>query len=115
MSCRSKIASALGKGRLFRTCQLGDDPGTYGQYNELQLIECAADSGSFTIGFRQGQGPKRPIETTVNIAANATAEAVERAIENLYGIDDVEWELAQMGVLQSELAVNPHPPGQGRR
>ena len=73
-----------------RTCQLGDDPGTYGQYNELQLIECAADSGSFTIGFRQGQGPKRPIETTVNIAANATAEAVERAIENLYGIDDVE-------------------------
>ena len=36
------------------------------------------------------QGPKRPIETTVNIAANATAEAVERAIENLYGIDDVE-------------------------
>lgn len=73
-----------------KTCQLGDDPGTYGQYNELQLVECAADSGTFTLAFRQGVGPKRPIETTVNIKANASAIDVEKALENLYNIDDIE-------------------------
>lgn len=32
-----------------------------------------------------------------------------------FAVDDIEWELAQMGVLQTEMTLNPHPPGQGRR
>ena len=53
-------------------------------------MECEADSGSFTLAFRQGVGPKRPVETTATIAANATAATVEEALEELYGIDDIE-------------------------
>jgi len=65
-----------------RTCPLGDDPATYGQYNELQVVRCEAAGGSLRIGFRQAM--TRPIPF------NATRAAVERELESLPTITDIE-------------------------
>merc|ERR1711998_232615 len=62
-------------------CPLGDDPGTYGQFNELQLMQCTAASGSFKLTFRQHE--------TSKIAWNATASVVESRLEALDTIYDI--------------------------
>jgi hypothetical protein len=58
-----------------RTCPRGDDPGSTGQANEVQLIQCLATSGSFSITFRG--------HTTVPIPYNANIATVDAAIEAL--------------------------------
>lgn len=65
-----------------RTCSLGDDPGTYGQFNELQLLECQASSGTFSLRFRQ--------ESTQPIPFNATVEMIEKSLESIPTINDIE-------------------------
>jgi len=65
-----------------RTCPLGDDPGTYGQFNELQLLKCTAFSGEFTLTYLA--------ETTGAIAFNASAAEVEAALETLHTIVDID-------------------------
>lgn len=65
-----------------RSCPTGDDPGTYGQSNELQLLTCAADSGTFKLNFRRAQ--------TVAIAHDASAGELEAALEALPSITNVE-------------------------
>ena len=65
-----------------RTCPFGDDPGTYNQENELQTLTCAADSGTFTLTFRQA--------TTAPIAFDATAADLEKAIESISTVTDLE-------------------------
>lgn len=64
-----------------RSCVLGDDPGTHGQSNELQLFACRADAGKFTLTFREA--------TTRKLHHNATAAAVEEALEALATIGTV--------------------------
>jgi len=64
-----------------RTCPRGDDPGTRGQRNEVQLLECLADSGSFRLAFRQ--------RTTAPLAHAATAAQVEAALDALPTLTDV--------------------------
>lgn len=64
-----------------RSCPRGDDPETYGQVNEVQLIACAATGGTFKLGFRQ--------EVTADIRWNATAQEVESAIEAMPTAGDV--------------------------
>lgn len=58
-----------------RTCARGDDPLTTGQNNEVQLLECAADFGTFTLSFRR--------ETTGPISADASVSDVTDAINAL--------------------------------
>ncbi|CAM9541707.1 unnamed protein product, partial [Phaeothamnion confervicola] len=58
-----------------RLCPTGDDPGTYGQAPETQLLSCAATNGSFTLAFRRAE--------TGQIPFDATAEELEAAIEAL--------------------------------
>lgn len=58
-----------------RSCPTGDDPGTYDQVQERQILRCDADGGSFALTFRQQQ--------TAAIAWNATASEVELALEQL--------------------------------
>jgi hypothetical protein len=66
-----------------RECVFGDDPVTAG-VNEEQVVHCDCDatcSGNFYLTFRG--------ETTAAIAHDATAAAVEAALEALLTIDDV--------------------------
>ena len=58
-----------------RTCPKGDDPLTSGQVNEVQLLECHADGGTFTLSYKR--------ETTINIPVDANAAAVTKAINAL--------------------------------
>ena len=64
-----------------RVCPKGDDPGSSDQVNEIQLIQCAATSGTFTVTFRE--------HATAAIAYNANAADIKAALEALDTIVDV--------------------------
>ena len=55
-----------------RLCPTGDDPGTYEDHWEVQLFQCVATSGFFTLSFRE--------QTTAPIAANGTTVAELKSI-----------------------------------
>lgn len=58
-----------------RTCAKGDDPLTSSQNNDVQLLECHADFGSFTLSFGR--------ETTVPISVDASVADVTNALNEL--------------------------------
>ena len=58
-----------------RTCPMGDDPLTTSQLNDVQLLECYADFGTFTLSFGR--------ETTVPISVDASVADVTKAINAL--------------------------------
>jgi len=58
-----------------RTCPFGDDPDTMGQFNEVQLLSCAAFSGTFTLSFRDA--------VTTALSHAATAVQVAAALNKL--------------------------------
>lgn len=62
-------------------CPRGDDFYTDDDKVERQLIQCIADTGSFTLTFRDA--------TTVNIAVSATADTVKAALDELPTIGQV--------------------------
>lgn len=64
-----------------RLCPRGDDPATYDDSPEIQILQCIADGGSFTLAFRQ--------QETSAIPHNATAAEVEAALELLSSVTDV--------------------------
>jgi len=47
-----------------RTCPVGDDPGTYDDHTEVQLLKCIANGGTFTLKFRNLQTPPIPWSVT---------------------------------------------------
>jgi hypothetical protein len=61
-----------------RACPTGDDPMTTSQANEVQLLECTATSGTFTLSFLGF--------STVPISANATISELSEAITILPSI-----------------------------
>lgn len=64
-----------------RECPRGDDPGTYDDHVEVQLLQCIADDGTFQLGFRQ--------QITENIPYDAIAFVVEAALEKLSTLSDL--------------------------
>merc|ERR1711904_157240 len=78
----NKAAAWDGYDCALRSCIHGDDPGTYGQFNEYQILECQASSGEFSLQFRQ--------ETTRPIPFNASTAQIEKALEAIATIDDIE-------------------------
>ena len=58
-----------------RTCAEGDNPLTGSQYNDVQLIECHADFGTFTLSFGR--------ETTAPISVAASVADVTNALNTL--------------------------------
>jgi len=62
-----------------RTCARGDDPLTPSQNNEVQLLECHADFGTFTLSFGR--------ETTSPIPVDASVSQVMSAINALSSLE----------------------------
>jgi hypothetical protein len=62
-------------------CPRGDDPGTYDDHVEEQLLQCIADGGTFQLGFRQ--------EVTEDIPFDAIAAVIEAALEKLSTLSDL--------------------------
>ena len=60
-----------------RKCPQGDDPGTYDQHVEVQLLECIADGGTFRLGFRQKWTPELPPTSTLPEVEAALVDIVE--------------------------------------
>ncbi len=58
-----------------RVCPAGDDPGTYDDHNEVQLLQCSATDGYFSLTFRQQQTPP--------IFPNTTALELKHLLESL--------------------------------
>lgn len=65
----------------FSECPRGDDPGTYDDHVEVQLLQCIADGGTFQLGFRQ--------EVTESIAFDVEAAVIEAALEKLSTLSDL--------------------------
>lgn len=61
------------------TCPSGDDPGTYNDHSEVQLLKCTANTGYFTLTFRQF--------TTPNIPVNASRALLQQYLSNLPSIN----------------------------
>ena len=62
-----------------RTCARGDDPLTTSQVNDVQLLECQADFGTFTLSFKR--------ETTSPISVDASVTDVTNAINALTSLE----------------------------
>jgi len=65
-----------------RSCPTGDDPATYDDERELQIIQCTATSGTFTLTFRQ--------QTTPSLDYDISREDLEAALEGLSTINKVK-------------------------
>lgn len=64
-----------------KNCPIGDDPGTYDDHQEVQLLQCVANSGNFTLSFRQ--------EVTRLLPHTASAQQIEDALVELKTILNV--------------------------
>ena len=64
-------------------CPKGDNPRTMNTNfsNEIQMLQCRAVNGTFTLTFREN--------TTLPISINDTASQLEYRLEQLYTIGDV--------------------------
>jgi len=73
-----------------RTCPYGDDPNTHDDVTEVQLLNCTATSGEFTLSFRSivdgGSGRRIPA-TTISLPHNVTAKNMTTALEALSTIE----------------------------
>ncbi|GMH98593.1 hypothetical protein TrST_g2503 [Triparma strigata] len=65
-----------------RSCPTGDNPGTYGENREVQLLRCQASSGTFALQFRQ--------ETTSALAWDIEAWELKQALEALDTVKSVD-------------------------
>lgn len=86
----------------------GDDPGTYMDHSEVQLIRCTASGGTFTLSFRQ--------RTTPPISYNATALELQRTLSALPSLGPLSVFFSQDGPLPSaaQMVTRPAlPPFQG--
>lgn len=84
-----------------RKCPRGDDPGTYDDHTEVQLLQCTADSGYFRLTFRQS--------TTDRIYNNATANQVKNALESLKTISKINVYFSLDGNLPAGVLNNTKP------
>ena len=62
-------------------CPVGDDPATYEDHVEVQLMQCLANKGNFTLSFRQAE--------TDLLYPGITAVELKAALEKLHTIDHV--------------------------
>lgn len=63
-----------------RDCPGGDDPGTYNQHVEVQLMVCKATDGFFSLTFRQA--------TSERISFNSTAPQVQAILQKVCNRDE---------------------------
>jgi len=64
-----------------KNCPIGDDPGTYNDHDEVQLLQCIANNGNFTLTFRQ--------YTTRILSSNITSIELQQALNELPTITNV--------------------------
>lgn len=89
-----------------KTCPSGNDPATYNDHVEVQLLTCNADAGTFTLTFRQ--------QTTKALFANSTADDIRDALMELstFSAGGVTWQSStarsDANVQRSRLVENGH-------
>jgi hypothetical protein len=64
-----------------KKCPIGDDPGTYYDHSEVQLLSCVANAGNFTLSFRQAVTPP--------LSFNITAIQLQDALAKLNTIKNI--------------------------
>jgi hypothetical protein len=71
----------LGYDCSLRDCVHGDDPGTYLDHSEIQLYQCTANEGNFTLSFRD--------QTTSLLSHNISAIQLQQALTRLKNIPHI--------------------------
>jgi hypothetical protein len=74
-----------------RECPGGDDPGTYDDHSEVQLLQCLAEAGNFSLAFRQS--------STGLLSYNISAVDLQQALSALPSIRNVSVYYALDGAL----------------
>ena len=72
-----------------KSCPKGDDPGTYNDHCEVQILQCKADSGYFRLKFRE--------QTTRPIYHNSSAKQFLNALQALSTLPKVNIFFTQDG------------------
>jgi len=70
-------------------CPRGDDQGTYKDASEVQIVQCIADRGNFTLSFRQ--------QKTARLQYSITAADLAAALNKLSTVKNVEVYFAKDG------------------
>lgn len=98
-----------------RICPKGDDPATYEDHVEVQLVQCLATSGYFRLGFRQ--------QVTSLIPYNANASHIKTALEELatltklsvyFGLDSVPPPIRTQQLIRPDLPLPDGAPLWGK-
>mmetsp|Transcript_7743 Transcript_7743/g.16156 ORF Transcript_7743/g.16156 Transcript_7743/m.16156 type:complete len:798 (+) Transcript_7743:173-2566(+) len=76
-----------------RSCPVGDNPGTYGENRELQLLRCQATSGTFRLQFRQ--------ETTPELSWDITDWELKSVLEDLDSVKRVDVDFSRDRITSS--------------
>lgn len=89
-------------------CPIGDDPGTYHDHSEVQLLQCIASGGNFTLSFRQ--------QVTNTLSYNITATELQEALSALSTIKQISVyyihnSLPPNGTLNFVKPIKPLPVG----
>ena len=84
-----------------RVCPSGDDPATYDDEKEVQVLSCVASSGSFTLTFRQ--------QETADIAYNSTAAQLKSSLEALTTIGTVSVSFSNATTLCASSVFSSNP------
>ena len=74
-------------------CPLGDDPGTYNDQREVQLLQCYSSGGHFTLSFRQ--------QTTKELPWDIEEFELKKELESLSTISSVDVEYTRQQVTSS--------------
>ena len=80
-----------------RSCPAGDDPGTYDDHVEVQLLRCVADTGTFQLSFRQAVTPPIPF--------NITTAALRLVLESLPTITKISLFSTSDGFMYDDAVV----------
>jgi hypothetical protein len=94
-------------------CPIGDDPGTYDDHVEVQLLECTADEGNFTLSFRQAVTEVLPFDVTA-LELQAALAALPTLLDvNVYFLYDGDPPNGTLNFVPPELTNTAGTPERG--
>lgn len=88
-----------------RTCPVGDDPGTYDDHPEVQLLKCVASGGTFTLTFRNLVTPPIPWSVTSQELSQILGGLKSVGMATVTFVQDG---LPPVGTLQTNQRPQPH-------
>ena len=91
----------------------GDDPGTYNDHNEVQLLRCLGTDGTFTLTFRQQTSPPIPYNTSAFQLKEILSSLKTLGPLSVYFTLDGNLPNNTQSIVQPSLPINESQPPNG--